>query len=224
MENIAIIVAGGSGSRFGGPVPKQFLPLHGEPVLMRTLERFADAVDARLIVVLPQEHIATWQALCQQHRFAVAHDVVAGGASRRESVLNGLRAIETASAEAVVAIHDGVRPLVSTRLITEAYDVARRMGAVVPVVPVTDSMRCLDDQGGSRPVDRSTLRAVQTPQVFTLGILRQAYAMPDDGQATDDAMVVERLGRTVTLIAGDPDNIKITTTKDLHLAHLLMNL
>lgn len=223
MKNYAVIVAGGSGLRFGSALPKQFLPLCGKPVLMHTLERFASAVECELIVVLPQLHQSTWRELCIRYGFTLAHRVVDGGATRHESVSHALSSIDVKDADAVVAIHDGVRPLVSASLIAKAYDVARATGSAVPAVSVTDSIRLIGDDGVSRQIDRSTLRAVQTPQVFLLQKIKKAYLQPYDETMTDDATVFERMGEMVTLIDGEPDNIKITNAKDLKLAQLLMN-
>ena len=169
-----IIVAGGSGARMGARLPKQFLPLDGRPVLMHTVQRFADALpQSRIVVVLPSSHIEYWDKLCRRHGFAVPHIVCTGGANRFESVSNGLR-------------HDGVRPLVSREIIERATEDARTYGAVIPVVRPIDSMRRIN-RDGSRIVDRSLYRIVQTPQVFRADILRNAYARPFDERFTDDA-------------------------------------
>ena len=229
MKNYTIIVAGGSGTRFGSVVPKQFVPLAGRPVLMRTIERFASfysthaAVSGEIIVVLPKAHFDTWRSLCDEYGFAVAHRLVAGGQTRFHSVLNGLNAITDADAGAVVAIHDGVRPLVPMRVIEAAFDAARETGAAIPVVPVTDSVRMLDACGHSQALMRSALRAVQTPQAFGLDVLREAYRQPYDDAFTDDASVVESAGHEVCLIEGDVRNIKITNSSDLRVAEMLMN-
>ena len=155
-----IIVAGGSGARMGARLPKQFLPLDGRPVLMHTVQRFADALpQSRIVVVLPSSHIEYWDKLCRRHGFAVPHIVCTGGANRFESVSNGLR--HAGKAE-LIAVHDGVRPLVSREIIERATEDARTYGAVIPVVRPIDSMRRID-RDGSRIVDRSLYRIVQTP-------------------------------------------------------------
>lgn len=212
--DFVIIVAGGSGTRMGGPVPKQFLPLCGRPVLMHTLARFhAASPRTRLILVLPEEQQARWRALCAAHGFAVAHTVVAGGATRFESARRGLAAIP-ADAEGLVGVHDGVRPFVNAAMLAACCREARQHGAAVPVVPLTDSLRRLCP-GGSEAVPRSQYCLVQTPQVFQIGLLRRAYAQPFRPEFTDDASVVEALGASVACAAGSPDNIKLTTPKDM---------
>lgn len=222
MKNHIVIVAGGSGTRFGGPIPKQFMLLSDRPVLMHTISAFANLADD-IVVVLPEAHRSTWATLCQKHAFDVPHRVVAGGESRFHSVKNALDSMADTEADELVAIHDGVRPLVSRRLIEATLQAAAVHGGAIPVVPVTDSIRQLDAHGGNHPVVRSTLRAVQTPQCFHLAALRQAYALPFDETITDDAMTYERLGKSVVLVDGDPTNIKITDPADLAIAEMLMN-
>ena len=229
MKNIVVIVAGGSGTRFGGPIPKQFVPLKGKPVLMHTLERFAQffAADSmaigQIILVLPVAHIPVWKALCAQYDFHIQHDLVEGGETRYHSVKNGLNSIEEMHDGDVVAIHDGVRPLVPIDVIGEAYAMARKTGSAIPVVPMTDSVRAVDDNGKSHALLRSSLRAVQTPQAFDLKSLKQAYELPYQSAFTDDASVYENAGHVVTLINGAVCNIKITGTNDLAIAELLMS-
>ncbi|MBR4219283.1 MAG: 2-C-methyl-D-erythritol 4-phosphate cytidylyltransferase [Bacteroidales bacterium] len=222
MKTYVIIVAGGSGTRFGGPIPKQFLPLAGRPVLMHTIDAFTGFAD-EIIVVLPQAHHATWQQLCQQHDYSVPHRVVTGGDTRFHSVKNALDTITEAHPDALVAVHDGVRPLVSRELIGRVMHAAAQGGGAIPVVPVTDSIRHLDANGGSHPVVRSALRAVQTPQCFHLNALMQAYQFPTTNDVTDDAMQFELLGHSVALVDGDARNIKITGPADLAIAEMLMN-
>ncbi len=226
MKDFIIIVAGGSGTRFGSATPKQFLPLNGRPVLMHTIERFDRACSDRphfIRVVLPEDHIATWEALCKQHDFTVPHRVVMGGATRFHSVKNALSYCDYPHPDALILIHDGVRPLVSDHLILLARGTAARYGSAVPVVPVTDSVRQLDADGGSHIVDRSTLRAVQTPQCFNLEKLQKAYAQPYNPLFTDDASVYESMyHEPVALFDGDPKNIKITHPADLAVAEMLM--
>ena len=200
-----IIVAGGSGARMGARLPKQFLPLDGRPVLMHTVQRFADALpQSRIVVVLPSSHIEYWDKLCRRHGFAVPHIVCTGGANRFESVSNGLR--HAGEAE-LIAVHDGVRPLVSREINERATEDAR--------------MRRID-RDGSRIVDRSLYRIVQTPQVFRADILRNAYARPFDERFTDDASVVEAAGQPVYLCEGSYENIKITTPVDMLTAEALL--
>lgn len=219
-KHTILIVAGGRGTRMGGPQPKQFLELAGRPVLMHTLEAF-DRWDAsaRLIVVLPEDQIDTWKRLCEAHVFGRIHRVVAGGETRFHSVRNGLGAV---ASNGLIAVHDGVRPLVAPSVIAACFAAAADGGAAVPVVPVVESVREVDADGGSRPVDRTRLRVVQTPQVFRADVLRAAYCLPYDPRFTDDASVVEASGVAVRLVLGNRENIKLTTPMDLLLAEQLM--
>ena len=222
MTDYAIIVAGGKGLRMGTDLPKQFLPIGGRPVLMHTLEAFRHALpDIRLILVLPAEQQGLWNELCHRHAFALQHSVVSGGATRFLSVSNGLRAIPASVTEAIVGVHDGVRPFVSTEVIRRCYAAARQHGAVVPVVPVVETVRELtDDTSVTR--DRSRFRLVQTPQTFSLSLLRRAYEQDYREAFTDDASVAEALGEDVTLVDGNRENIKITTPFDLTVAEALL--
>ncbi len=210
-----IIVAGGSGVRCGGSVPKQFRILGTKPVLAHTIERFREALPtAEIVVVLPEEHIAFWKDLSA--RFSLPkHEVAAGGKERFFSVKNGLAALQTDPE--LVAVQDGVRPLASEALIGRVALAAVKSGAAIPVVRPADSFRRLTDCG-SEIVDRSALRCVQTPQIFRQEILRRAYGAEFDPSFTDDASVVERSGVEVTLVEGERTNLKITTPEDFLLA------
>jgi 2-C-methyl-D-erythritol 4-phosphate cytidylyltransferase len=215
MQRSTIIVAGGSGRRMGAAVPKQFLLLKGRPLLMWTLEAFHRFDPAMpLVLVLPADHHLTWQALCTEHGFTLPHALVAGGTERYHSTLEGLRAVEH---DGVVAVHDGVRPLVSVDLIARCFAAAEQHGAAIPVVPVTSSVREIGAEG-SRATDRSRLRAVQTPQCFRVPLLRRAFEMPYDPAFTDEATLVERLDVQVHLAEGEEQNIKVTTPFDLAVA------
>lgn len=218
-ERYAIIVAGGRGLRMGGELPKQFLPLSGKPVLMRTLELFEGEV-SRIILVLPEDHIPFWEELCQRNHFTLPHTVALGGETRFHSVRSGLSHLPQ---EGLVAVHDGVRPLVSSALIRRSFEEAERSGAALPACPVTDSLRLRQEDGKSEAVDRSRYVAVQTPQTFDLGRLQQAYEQAYSPLFTDDASVYEAasLG-SITLIDGEETNIKLTTPRDLLLAELLL--
>lgn len=218
-ECYAIIVAGGRGLRMGGELPKQFLPLCGKPVLMRTLELFEGEV-SRIILVLPEDHIPFWQELCERYHFTLPHTIALGGETRFHSVRSGLSHLPQ---EGLVAVHDGVRPLVSSALIRRSFEEAERSGAALPACPVTDSLRLRQDEGKSEAVDRSRYVAVQTPQTFDLGRLQQAYEQTYSPLFTDDASVYEAasLG-SITLIDGEETNIKLTTPRDLLLAELLL--
>ncbi|MBE6195714.1 MAG: 2-C-methyl-D-erythritol 4-phosphate cytidylyltransferase [Rikenellaceae bacterium] len=225
MEKIStgiVIVAGGSGRRMGSELPKQFLFLGGEPILIRTINRFAKALPgAPIVVVLPEEQRPFWENLAARFEVAV-HTVATGGKERFDSVKSGLEALfQLGEGVELVAIHDGVRPLVSRELILRCLDCAARNGSAIPAVAAVDSFRRLTDEG-SEVVDRSLLRAVQTPQLFDAHLLRRAYRQPFDPAFTDDASVVERLGTKITLCEGERQNLKITTREDLTIAEALL--
>lgn len=221
MKQVAvIIVAGGKGKRMGSALPKQFLPLAGRPILMHTIERFATALPGcRIVVVLPHDRHSFWQTLCAEHGFALPHRVCDGGATRFESVRNGLAEIGDAE---VIAVHDGVRPLVTSELIRRVVEAAEQSGAAIPVVLPNDSLREIELEGESRIVDRSRYRMVQTPQVFRRSVLLEAYRQPYNNAFTDDASVVEYAGGTMALCEGDYANLKITTPTDCLIAEVLM--
>lgn len=219
----AIIVAGGSGLRMGADRPKQFLLLRGEPVLLHTLRCFAapTLAVAQLVVVLPFDQLDFWQALAAEHGSAIPHTLVVGGATRWASVKAGLAALPPAAAgAALVAVHDGVRPLVPEKVIEAAYQGAARHQAVAVAVAPKDSVRMLA-AAGSSPLDRRRLRLMQTPQTFDLDLLRRAYRLPELSTFTDDASVVDDL-HPVQLVEGDYRNLKITTPEDLLLAEALL--
>ena len=217
----AIIVAGGSGKRFGSELPKQFLPLDGKAVLMRTIEKF-DEAGATIVVVLPIEHQEMWMTMCKENNFAVTHTIADGGKTRFESVKNGIAAIESLADGDLVAVHDGVRPLASVELINRCYDNAQETGSAIPVVNPSDSIRQVMDDGTSRQLLRSSLRAVQTPQTFRAELLKGAYDVEESPLFTDDASVVESAGHQVTLVEGEVTNIKITTPIDMIIASELI--
>ena len=221
MNKYAIIVAGGKGLRMGGELPKQFIPVEGRPVLMRTLDAF-HACDAsiQLILVLPHDHQAYWHELCAQYQFAVPHRIADGGATRFHSVQSGLSLVD--APEALVAVHDGVRPFVSPEVIRRCYAEAEAHGAVVPVIPVVETVRQLVGEG-SKTVARDAYRLVQTPQTFRATLLRRAYEQPYCDAFTDDASVVEALGSAVSLVDGNRENIKLTTPFDLIVAKALVD-
>jgi 2-C-methyl-D-erythritol 4-phosphate cytidylyltransferase len=219
MNTYAILVAGGKGLRMGTDLPKQFLTLAGKPVLMHTLEAFQKAdASTVLILVLPMNQQAFWADLCVRHGFKVPHRLADGGVTRFDSVRNGLEKVED---NGLIAVHDGVRPLVSAELIRRCFQAAASEGAVVPVHEVSESLRKVEGKG-SRAVDRSLYRAVQTPQTFQSDILRKAYEQDYRGTFTDDAAVVEAAGYHISLVEGIPENIKITTPLDLLLAEQLL--
>lgn len=217
-----IIVAGGKGLRMGGEIPKQFLPIGGKPVLMRTMERFHEYDPAlKIILVLPKDQQEFWQELCQKHDFKIMHQVADGGETRFQSSKNGLALIPDED-EGVVAIHDGVRPFVSTDVIERCFDAARDDFAAIPVVPVTDTLRYID-RGHGHNVLRDHFRSVQTPQCFDLSLAKQAFDQPYRETFTDDASVIESLGCQVTMVEGNRQNLKLTTPFDMMIAELLIH-
>mgnify|MGYP000225399993 FL=1 len=216
-----IIVAGGKGLRMGGDLPKQFMPLHGKPVLMHTIERFrAYSDELKIILVLPHEQQDYWRQICQKHNFTVEHTVVDGGQTRFHSSQNGVAAVPD-DATGVIGIHDGVRPFVSEETIARCFEAARQFGAALPVLPVTDTLRRVTDDGGYN-VQRNNYRTVQTPQTFDAQLLKQAFKQPYSDNFTDDASVVEALGHKVTMVDGNRENIKLTTPFDLVVAEALI--
>ena len=216
-----IIVAGGKGLRMGGEVPKQFLPIGGKSVLMRTLERFREAMpELRIILVLPKAQQDYWQQLCREHQFAVEYQLTDGGQTRFHSVQNGL-ALVPDDAEGVVGVHDGVRPFVSAEVIRRCYESACESKAVIPVIPVVETVRHLQ-RTGSVTVPRDEYRLVQTPQCFDIQLLKAANEQPYSDAFTDDASVVEAYGHAITLVEGNRENIKITTPADLKYAEFLL--
>lgn len=218
-----IIVAGGKGLRMGGDVPKQFLPVGGKPILMRTMERFKE-YDAgmEIILVLPREQHGYWQTLCREHSFAIEHRIATGGETRFHSVQNGLSLIPDTE-EGVVGVHDGVRPFVSTEVIARCYDAARSNGAAIPVSPVVETLRYVGVNGPQHNVQRSEYRMVQTPQAFDIQLLKRANRQPYREAFTDDASVVEAIGAGVTMVDGNRENIKITTPLDMAVAEALIS-
>lgn len=217
----AIIVAGGRGTRMGMDMPKQFIPVGGVPVLMRTIARFIDYdKDLKIILVLPRDQQDYWRQLCIRHHFDSRSVIADGGATRFHSVLGGLGLIPD-DAEGVVGIHDGVRPFVTTEVIGRCYEAARSFGAAVPVTAVTETLRRVDGNA-SVTAPRNEYRTVQTPQAFDIQLLKKAYMQPYRETFTDDASVVESIGRQITLVDGNRENIKITTPFDITIAEALL--
>ncbi|GHT20397.1 2-C-methyl-D-erythritol 4-phosphate cytidylyltransferase [Bacteroidia bacterium] len=223
MKKYAIIVAGGSGRRMGTDVPKQFLLLAGRPVLMYAIEAFHryDA-EMKIILVLPAAQQDYWQKLCVEHKFSIAVTLVSGGNSRFLSVKNGLA--EVKDSDALVAVHDGVRPLVTSEIIASVFEAAAGHDAAYPAVPVVDTLRKITLEGKVKDVEREQFRLVQTPQVFHAPVLREAYAdAPDSPHYTDDVSVVTvKLECEPQIVAGSKENIKITTPEDLLLAEAIL--
>jgi len=201
------------------PLPKQFLLLDGRPLLMHTVERFHSFdTSIEIIVVLPTEHLRLWQSLTEEYSFDIRHEVIEGGEERFHSVKAGL---ERVSEEGLVAIHDGVRPLVSHDTIWRCYADAEEYGNAVPFVEPADSVRLLEGEE-SRPHPRSEVRMIQTPQVFKSSLIISAYNRPYDPSFTDDATVAEASGVKIHLTHGNRENIKITTPEDLLVANVVM--
>lgn len=234
IKKYVVIVAGGKGLRMGGDLPKQFIPVKDKPLLMHTLEAFHrwDA-SAEILLVLPEDHQSYWAMLCREIGCQVPHEIVNGGETRFHSVSNGLKRIASLQAgkdsqrpgekgpeSFYIAVHDGVRPFITPRLITACFDEAMRSGTAVPVVPVIDSLRETEGED-SHPVDRNRYFAVQTPQVFDGNLLLRAYAQPYSPLFTDDASVVEAAGGKIHLVNGERENIKITTRFDLWVAEVM---
>ncbi|MCH5301866.1 MAG: 2-C-methyl-D-erythritol 4-phosphate cytidylyltransferase [Prevotella sp.] len=221
-----IIVAGGKGLRMGTDTPKQFLPIGGRPVLMRTIERFRQYSPAlQIILVLPKAQQAYWRQLCREHGFPLPQQgageggywLADGGETRFHSVQHGLALIPD-SAEGVVGVHDGVRPFPSVEVIGRCYETARQAGAVIPVTPVVETLR----HTAEGTVPRGDYRLVQTPQTFDIQLLKAANRQPYNEGFTDDASVVEAYGHPITLVDGNRENIKITTPYDLLIAEAVI--
>ena len=215
----ALIVAGGKGLRMGGELPKQFLPIGGKPVLMRTLEAFyAYNPEIHIILVLPHSQQSYWTELCAEHSFSLPHTVADGGETRFHSVKNGLALVRESG---LVGVHDGVRPFVSVDVIRNCYDLAETRKAVIPVIDVVETVRHLTGSS-SETVSRNDYKLVQTPQVFDTELLKRAYTQEFTPFFTDDASVVEAMGVPVYLAEGNRENIKITTPFDLKIGSALL--
>lgn len=223
MKKYIIVVAGGKGMRMGGEMPKQFQLLGDKPVVMVTLERlYMMAPEIELIMVLPAEHFELWKELCSKYDFSVPVTLAKGGSTRFHSVQNGLALIED-SDEAVVGVHDGVRPFVSHKVVEDCFREAWIHGAAIPMIDLQDSLRHIVGVNGvTEVVPRDRYRLVQTPQVFRLSLLRRAYEQRFIESFTDDASVVEALGENVAGVDGNRENIKLTTPFDLMVAKTLL--
>lgn len=221
MEKYIIIVAGGKGLRMGGDIPKQFLPIDGQPVLMRTIVAFTN-YDRNIhpIVVLPIDQQDYWKELCNEYNFSIEHQIANGGETRFHSVKNGL-ALVPKSTDSIVGVHDGVRPFASVETIGAAYENALLKGSAIPVIDCVDSVRRIVGNGNTAE-DRSQLKLVQTPQVFRADLLHESYNQPFSERFTDDASVFEKAGYKVHLTKGNRENIKITTPFDLTIAEALL--
>ena len=215
-NSIAVIVAGGSGIRMSSNTPKQFLLLNGIPVLMQTINCFA-ACD-EIIVVLPKNQIPEWQDLIEKYHFSIPHLITAGGSSRYQSVLAGLNSIKTIG---IVAVHDGVRPIVSKDFISKCFSEAETHGTAIPYITIPDSMREMNS-GNYRRVDRNNFILIQTPQCFKTQYISKAFQPTTTQEFTDDASVLEASGFSLNFINGERWNIKITYPDDLKVAEALI--
>ncbi len=219
MKKYAVIVAGGKGVRMGSAVPKQFLPLNGQPILYHTIKAFIDAyADIHLVLVLPADQLSYAQMVLQSFPERIDITIVEGGETRYHSVQNGLKMVEENS---IVFVHDGVRPLVTPELVRRCYEQAVEKGSAIPAIAVADSMRIIEDDE-SRPIDREMMRIIQTPQTFRSEIILPAFEQEYQASFTDEATVVEANGGIVFLAEGEKGNIKVTTPEDMIVAEALL--
>jgi 2-C-methyl-D-erythritol 4-phosphate cytidylyltransferase len=219
LKEYALIVAGGKGTRINSKLPKQFIALNGKPILLHTIEAFFKYSEKiSVVLVLPEDDFGIWESICKEYNFNKAIILQKGGETRFQSVKNGLDKIE---GEGFVAIHDGVRPLVSSDLIGASFHLAAVHGSAVAAVRLKESIR-MTDQDTTKAVDRSKFRLIQTPQTFNLQLIKKAYQIKEDPSLTDDASVAEKSGHKISLFEGSYENIKITTPEDLIVAEALM--
>lgn len=219
MKKYIIIVAGGKGLRMGAEIPKQFLMIGGKPILVRTIEAFYSYDPSlNIILVLPEEQQQYWKILCETYGCCASCVMVNGGQTRFHSVKNGLALIQ---GDGLVGVHDGVRPFVSHEVIADCFEAAERKKAVIPVIDICDTLRRVKN-GDSHTVSRDEYKLVQTPQVFTVEVLKRAYEQEHNPLFTDDASVVEALGIPIFLVKGNRENSKITTPYDLKIANALI--
>ena len=219
MRLYALIVAGGSGKRMQTETPKQFIELAGNPVLMRTIERFKAFNDSiEIITVLPENQFEYWTFIQKKYSFSIKQTIVKGGETRFYSVKNGLYFVPES---ALVAIHDGVRPFVSLDAIKRCFETAEKLGNAVPAVAIAESLRMITNNG-NKPIDRQTARAIQTPQTFNARLIKKAYQQEYRSEFTDDATVLESIGEKINLVEGNRENIKITNPEDLLISAALL--
>lgn len=218
MKRAVVIVAGGTGRRIGGEIPKQYQKLGGKPIIIHTLEQF-NRFDPNMevVVVVAHEHRQIWDEMANTHAVTSRIELAVGGVTRFHSVQNGIQLIED---DVVLGIHDAVRPFVSLETLERCYSTAFRTGSAIPVIDVDESVRMVTGDGSSVHMDRSALKRVQTPQVFRSALIREAYKKAEDHSFTDDASVFESYFGKVTLVEGNRQNIKITTPTDIQLASL----
>ncbi len=220
MDLYALIVAGGTGKRMGSGIPKQFIELAGRPILMHSIERFRSYDNnIKIIVVLPEKEFSSWDLLKKKHSFSIPHSVVKGGSARFFSVKNGLSHVDN---DSLVAIHDGVRPLVALDTIRRTFERAAELGNAIPVIQGNNSLRMMTENG-SIPIERHHVMLVQTPQVFKSDLIKKAYLQEYCSDFTDDATVLEKTGEKINLVGGNRENIKITNPEDLVIATALLS-
>ena len=220
MQQYVLIVAGGKGERMENSTPKQFIELNGRPLLMLSMEAFAEKLpDRKFVVILPVGKIADWKNLCQLHHFQIEHEIAEGGPKRFHSVKSGLKLVPD---NVLVAIHDANRPFVSKETIQRCFEMAKRKGNAVPVIHFSESVREISGVL-SQVVDRSKLRIVQTPQIFNSTQIKKAYMQNYEESFTDDASVLEKAGYQVNLVEGNSENFKITHPADIILAQQFLD-
>ncbi len=220
IKKFAVLVAGGKGMRMGSALPKQFLPLKGKPVLAHSVIAFMNAFpDIQIIIVLPADQLSYAQMILSALPDPIEAIIVSGGETRFHSVQNGLKAID---GNGIVFVHDGARPMITADLIRRCYAEALTNGSAIPAIPVTDSMRILDGNT-SKPLNRDHMRVIQTPQTFRTELIIAAFQQPYTDAFTDESTVVEAAGTSVSLVAGEKSNIKVTTPEDMIIAEALMS-
>ena len=227
-KKFLIVMAAGSGTRMGADVPKQFIEIDAKAVLQMTIEVFLQACpDISVVTVLPEAHMAYWKNYCLERNFICPQILVKGGITRFHSVRNALSRIPEG---AVVAVHDGVRPFVSPRLVKDMFEMAATTPGIIPVTPCVETIKVLEKKGEElvsvpgESVDRSRLFGAQTPQIFHSEVIKEAYSLPYDTAFTDDASVVEKYGKNLSYVMGERFNIKLTTQEDLLLARAILSL
>jgi 2-C-methyl-D-erythritol 4-phosphate cytidylyltransferase len=221
MKEYVIIVAGGTGSRMKSDIPKQFIAVNGLPILMHTLIAFKKySSEISIVLVLPEDQFSFWEELCFQYQFKTGYQLVAGGATRFDSVKNGLNSINDQNA--LVAVHDGVRPVIASNVISDSFTVALNNGTAVAAVALKDSIRTVISSGENKALDRSLVRLIQTPQTFRIDWMRKAFDQSYQTTFTDCASVLESAGYPIHLVEGSYENIKITTPEDLKWAEVYL--
>jgi len=219
MKKSVIIVAGGFGSRMHSNTPKQFLNVNGSPLLFYTIRCFDSFIKGiPIILVLPEPYIDYWKSIIKKNNFNYTHLITSGGETRFQSVKNGLKLI---SEPGLIAIHDGVRPLVSKETLQRVFTKAEKEGNAIPAIPINESIRKIAAEN-TEQVNREHYRLIQTPQCFHSDIIRRAYEQQYREEFTDDASVVEAMGTKIYLVEGNPENIKITRPVDLKIAEALL--